>query len=309
MSEEIESIVTDENIESEEITPVETETETAPSARDLIFAQREADLLEEAGEAKPVIEEDNEPVPVIQSKYKVKINGVEEDRDIDDLVANYQKSESADRRLQQAALAQQQLNEERQQLQLERQQFEQQRAQPEARQTDATLAELRQQRKDAMEIGDVEEFDRLDEEISQHRTNLASVPVDYERVTSQASAQALNQIQYETAFDEFKSKNVDMVNDDVLYNLTMSTLNEVCKDSSSYQEAFAKTGEIMKSWIAKVSPAKPTDSSMADRHTRKESILAEPGRLNVKSAPPKEQKEETDSEIIAGMRASRGQPL
>jgi len=74
MSEEIESIVTDENIESEEITTVETET--APSARDLIFAQREADLLEEAGESKPVIDadDDNEPVPVIQSKHKVKIN-------------------------------------------------------------------------------------------------------------------------------------------------------------------------------------------------------------------------------------------
>lgn len=307
MSEEIESIVTDEEIESNEDVHVEL------SARDQIFAQREAELLEEAGD-KPdqdeVEEEDVKPAPVKPSSVKVKINGVEEERSLDDLVASYQKSESADRRLQQAALVQQQVEQERQQLQMERQQFDQDRQQsqkPVA--VDTTINDLRQQRKDAMEIGDTEEFDRLDEEISQYRTSQSQTAVDYERLTSEASAKALNQIQYNNALNVFKDENSSLFTDNVLYNMTMSTLTDVCKESSSYPQAFARTGEIMKNWISTVSTTgKPTESAMTDRETRKQSIQAEPGRLNVKSAPPKAPKEETASDIIANMRKSRGLP-
>jgi hypothetical protein len=295
--------------EPEPTTPETTEPEPRQTERERIIANREAALLEEAGERPDEDEDEPEPKPEPRKTIKVKIDGVEEDKTIDELVKNYQKAESGDRRLQQAAAELRRLEEDRQRLQEERQAFEAERTAPPPPPAvpDDDLDQLRLQRKDALEIGDYDEFDRLDEAINSRRG--ASV-VNQEQITQQATKQALNQIQYETALEHFRSVNPKLIEDEVLYNISMSTFNNMCKESTTYVEAFAKTERLMKDWIGSVAQGETSaDTAMTDRIDKKKAIRQEPGRLNVKSAPPPAEKEETASEVIANMRRARGLPV
>ncbi|MDD5084199.1 MAG: hypothetical protein PHT88_04730 [Candidatus Moranbacteria bacterium] len=295
-------------------TPDPQEAEQPVSARDLIQAKREAELLEEVAE-KPELPQDSDDAGPVKApgRVKVKIDGVEEERSLDDLVKHYQKSESGDRKLQQAALLAKQVETERLQLAAERQLFEAERQAPRTQEaepagrSDTDLDELRVQRRDALEIGDYDEFDRLDEEINRARSQASVNP---EQITRAATEQVRNQLQYEAAFEQFKNDNYTLMSDDVLYNLSMSTFTTMCKESASYGEAFAKTERVMKDWIGSVAQAQgPVDTAMTDRIDKKKAIPAEPGRLNARSAPPTASKEETASEIIMNMRKARGLPV
>ena len=314
MSEEIESTVTGDEIVNQEVDEiVNQETIETPklSARDAIFANREGQLLEEVEEAK----EEKTELPVIEQanpdKVKVKIDGVEEERSIDDLIRSYQKSEAGDRRLQLAAQELKRVEDERLRLDQERQQFEQERQQRpiESKEPDATLEDLKLLRREALEIGDYDEFDRLDEEVNSYRISKSKPQYDEKQIITAAKEQALTQIQYESALEAFKNENKLLFQDNVLYNITMSTFNNMCQESSTYQEAFDKTGRLVKEWIGSVAPDKQGVSAMTDRVERKQSIPDEPGRLNAKSTPPPAKKEETASDIITNMRKARGLPV
>jgi len=191
-------------------------------------------------------------------------------------------------------------------LAAERAQLEALRQTPQIQEPDKTLAELRQARREALEIGDYDSFDELDQQIDQYRNQA----VDTNTIVQQVTAQTKQQIDYDNALNQFVSRNNLIVNDNVLYNIAMKTFENQCANSATYQEAFSKTEQAMNEWIGKLAPgAAQVDKSMTERVEKKKTIPSEPGRLSVKSAPPSATKEETASEIIANMRRSRGLPV
>jgi len=317
MNEDNENIIVGSEGQTE--SGAEEKESTEPSARDLIFSSREKELLEEVGSLQDDPGEKIEPEDEPEKKQvvKVKIDGIEEEKNITDIeatVREYQKYMSADKRLQQAALEQKRLEEERGAIEQARLQLNEQLIAQNSlhdSKNDVALNELIAARRDAMEIGDYEEFDRLDEQISNHRISQSKVDTDkiLQEASSVATNRAVNQIQYESAFNQFKADNADLLGDETLFNMTMATFNNLCRESTSYQEAFAKTGTMMKNWISGIAPKSNNDDAMATRLERKQSIPAEPGRLNKKSTLPPAEKEETASDIVMNMRKARGLPI
>jgi len=271
-----------------------------------IAANRERQLLEEFGEDKK-----EEPVPAKQ-KVKVKIDGKEEEKDLDDIVSTYQKSVAADRRLQEASEKQKQLEQEWYLLQQAKSEWEKERNKPlvdEKEQGKAEVIpidELKLRRREAMEIGDYEEFDRLDEEIANLRYK-PSKEIDEDKIKQEASQTALDKIAYNDAYEKFKSSNEDLLTDRVLYQVTSDTFNQIVTQSKSYQEAFDTTAKLVREWVNGLTPQKQ-EETMADRVEKKKSIPNEPGRLNVKNTLQPE-KEETPSDVIRNMRKARGLPV
>jgi hypothetical protein len=294
MSDDIESTPTGDEIEQ----AVETE-------RDRINNNREQELMNELAEGGDAVAAETQDAIVEEPKpqtLKVKIDGLEEEVSIDELVKNYQKSESGDRRLQQAHQERQQLDQERQQLEQLRQQVTQQ--QPAQR--NESLDELLSQRRDAMEIGDYEEFDRLDEEIATARNSGVK-----ESVTNEAVQQIRIQADYERELQSFAERNQRIVADPVLYNMAMATLRNVCATSTTYAQAFEATEQAMNGWLERVAPSQvqqPVDD-MANREARKQSIPQQPTGRNARTAQEPVEREQTPQEIIAGMRKARGLPV
>jgi len=298
---------------SEAIDPTELggEIEThIPSDRELIYQKRDAELLGDGVESTPEPEKTIEKEKTIEppQSVKVKIDGIEEEKSLEELVRHYQKSESGDRKLQQAAIEQQRLAEERRQLEEERLALQELARKPVTSEPDPDIEELKVKRREAMEFGDYEAFDQFDEAINNARLKKTQPSIDVDSITQNATQTVRQQMQYESAYISFANENKSLISDPTLYNLTMGTFNEMCKESNSYQEAFEKTGKAMKDWIGSVSPAK-VDTAMTDRQAKKDTIQAEPGRVNARSTPPPAKKEETASDIIAEMRRSRGLPV
>lgn len=262
-----------------------------------IAANREKELIDE-------FESEPEPEPI--KKVKVKIDGVEEEKDLDEIISVYQKTGAADKRLQEASLKQKQLDEEWAALQQAKATFEKEYAEKQNVNPPVDISELKSKRREALEIGDYEEFDRLDEEIASLRYKPAK-EVDAEKIKQEASQSALDKIEYNNAYEKFKSTNEDLLNDNVLYRITSETFNNVVSQSKTYQEAFDTTEKLVREWVNNLTPTKQ-DNTMAERVERKKSIPSEPGRLTVKNTLP-EEKEESVSDVIKNIRKARGLPV
>jgi hypothetical protein len=274
--------------------PIETE-------RDRINDRREQELLNEVAESG-ASDETAEQSTVSADKpqvLKVKIDGLEEEVPLDELIKNYQKSESGDRRLQQAAHERQQLEQERQELE----QLRQQVAQP---QTNESLEELLLQRRDAMEIGDMEEFDRLDAEIYAERNQEVK-----HSVISEATQQIRVQAEYETELQRFVDRNQRFTSDPVLNDMAMATFKQACATSTTYAQAFEATEQAMNGWLERIAPSSNAQQidDMTNRAARKQAIPQQPTGRTARTAPEPVDREETPQEIIAGFRKSRGLPV
>ena len=308
------------------------EPEPQLSERELICQRLEAEQLKEMGIDPPEPPEETlpEPEPIPEPSktepVKVKIDGVEEEKTLEELVRHYQKSESGDRKLQQAALMQQQLEQERQLLEEDRQRARQEHAAMLEEQKLLASAkaveppepeepsELEAKALEALEYGDYAEYLKLQKQMLAPQASQPSQEIDVAGIAQQAAKEARLQIEYENAEKNFFDANKHLQSDEILYRLTVSTFNTMCAESKSYQEAFEKTGKAMSDWIGSVSPqpqpaAITVDTAMTDRQAKKDSIQAEPGRANARSAPPPATKEETASEIISNMRKARGLPV
>jgi hypothetical protein len=317
IQEEAPELVLPEESSGQEADRPEPKPDVKLDERERIALQRELEVLAESG-GEEGAEDDNkegdtDPGQNVKAetppKIKVKVDGEEREVDLDKVLASYQKGETGDKRLKEAAEERQRLQFERQQLEIERQQLEalRQQKQPEPENSDATYEELKKQRKLALEIGDTDEFERIDEEISRFR--VASIPNPNDIVEA-ATQRAIRQIQYNSALEDFKAKNTSIVSDPVLYNVSMSTFEEMCKSSLTYQEAFEKTGKVMKEWIDGIAgQEKASNATMATRQARKDTIPNEPGRVNARTSPPPAQKEPTASDIVNEMRQARGLPV
>jgi len=284
--------------------------------RDRIAENYEKNLLVESGKAEPEarpqteqIEQPSSSNDVDQSEpetpqpqlIKVKIDGEEKEITIEELTRNYQKTTTADKRLQQAAEERKRLAEERQELLELRKQTAPQPQEPDR------LTQLIQIRKEALKQGNVDLFEQADAEIANERLQQVSKQsIDADALTQRIYTELNTKLEYENAHSKFLESNKAIANNQMLYNLAMQQLNAVCQDETieTYEQAFKEVERQLQEITTAITPK--TDIQ-TDRQALKSTIPNSTGRATARTAPPATVKEETPQDVIAEMRRARGQ--
>lgn len=276
--------------------------------------KREAEILAESGEdasdeSDEAVEEPTDDEEVVQEEtekepmVKVKVDGEEQELPLSEVIKNYQKEATADKRLREAA-------EERHRLEQLRNEIEQERSKPVEEEqlpdndADLTDAERIAAAFDNLSYGTDDEKAEASRELKAllGRSDNPTIPV--EQITQQAAQQAIYQMQYQEAEKRFLEGYQDIVSDPTLYQMAANEYSKQLQNAETYEQAFTAAGDAVRQWKDKlIGGASKTSSRME----LKQNLPKEPNKLGsrVESAPV--EKEETPSDIIAAMARARGQ--
>jgi len=250
--------------------------EDAEANPDLVDVQDEDhDKLTEVTE--DVAETEDKVVPQ-EKKYKIKVNGQDREYTEAELIERAQKAESADQRFQEAA----QLKREAEEL---RQAPPKDPVKPEVEEN--YLAEARR-----LQMGSEEEAAEVIKRLTQ-RPSLNEADVNRkidERLT------------FTTSVERFKTEYPELFSDTYLSRLVASRDDELVKagDKRSYYDRYKAIGDEIREWAGKVKPVNT-------KQERKASITTLPTANVRQSGGQEEDKEESTSDVIAGMAKTRGQ--
>ncbi|MGH8472747.1 MAG: hypothetical protein ACREVJ_09915, partial [Gammaproteobacteria bacterium] len=256
-----------------------------------------------------------EPEQADSSKRRVKVDGEDIEVTDDELVREYQKGRTADRRLEQAAQARKDLEAERAQIAAERAELERMRAQPQAAAGDAEGGSQATPIDDADNRTIYEALVSGDEEaalnaIKQLRSGRPEAATNATEIASQVR----RQIAWEAAQGKFTNEYQDIIADPLLREIAANTLTETLKTAKSYDQAFQEAGDRTRAWVRGVGGTQqdavgqpPTDPGLADKQTRKERI-DNPTAINARAAGKPQEQAETPRDVIKQMRESRGLP-
>lgn len=259
---------------------------------------------------------DPEPEPETKEEtILVKIDGEEVEKPLSEVVKSYQKDSTNGKRMEENAL-------ERKRLEKDRTDFEQEKASfkapaPKPVELNENYVDELSAALDDLSLGDDEEKEaaalKLKELLSERGDNPA---IPSEALISEATRQATKNVRMEIDYDNAQNKFVndypDIVNDTVLKGMFDKKLDEVIPYSITFDEAFEKAGAEVRQWKTELlkgyvkEDPKPT---VSDKVALKERLPREPvsaGRTAVKAPAAKP---ETTQDVIARMRADRGQPL
>ena len=294
-------------------------------AMEAVAATRLKDLEEETGQtlgAAPEGEEDSEQTAPA-SKRKVKVDGQELEVTDDDLVREYQKGRTADRRLELAADERKRNEAESAKLAADRAEFERTRAVAGGPAKPAGSAEQDSQ---ATPFGD-DEAKKLYEDLVSGDEDAAVKAIKKLTQTQtqgrpaeaippeQIAARVRQQIQWEDAQGAFAKDYSDIIADPLLSQIASNTLAETLKTSQSYDQAFREAGDRTRAWVrgARGGPAQaeggrpPPDPGQAEKLARKERI-DNPTAINARAAGKPQETVASPSQVIKEMRQARGLP-
>jgi hypothetical protein len=294
------------------------ESEKPKSKRDLameaIDASRKRDLDVElgtaaAGEVDP--DEQREP-----AKRRVKVDGDEFEVDDEDLVREYQKGRTADRRLEQAAVERKQIEAERVALAAERAEWARSQAAGGTRAASASDGgsqatafgeddEPAKEIYEALVSGDEDTAVAAIKKLTAGRQDQAIPP-------EQVAARVRQQIAWEDAQAQFAQDYQDITADPLLRQIASNTLAETLKGAKSYNEAFREAGDRTRAWVRGAggsaqgggAQAQP-GPGLAERQSRKERI-DNPTAINARAAGKPQAQPETAGDVIKQMRQARG---
>lgn len=248
-----------------------------------------------------------------QMMVKTKINGVEAEIPLAEVVKSYQKDSAASKRLEEAALQKQALErraqelDERERLLNTLQATGTQQAQPSD--MDATLDEVVNAIYEGDESKTKESLRNLVNSAGRTNATQQAEPLNVNDIASQVQTQ----IEMQTAIKQFGVDFKDVVADPMLRNLADAYLDdELQTGGKSFAEALKGAGEKTRQWVQqqaaamgmKSAPERTTD----DKQSFKENLD------NVRSAKTrvsgdKNEQVPSASSVIAEMRKARGQPV
>lgn len=188
-------------------------------------------------------------------------------------------------------------------------QTQQSQAQPEPEQPIAEPLDARSIYESLM-MGDEDDGVKALEKILNSAQSAARA-VDPEAVSSYAASQALAQMQYINAQRDYAKANADLAADPDIWNAVVATTNRTAAQSQTYDEAFARAGELVREhYRAKalslgLVQESPRDD-LAAKRAAKESIDNVVGSRSTRVPAPAVENEESGSEIVAQMRKARG---
>ena len=240
---------------------------------DFSDVQEEETEETEENQEKPV-----ESVDKQQQRHKIKVNGVEKELSLGELVALAQKAEAAEEKFRQAA----QLRKEAEQAQLPREDVRQ-------GPTEDDLALAR-----ALQVGS-------EEEAAAAIARVRALPVKADDVV----IQAIDRLNFQQAIEWFRSEHKDILADEDLTSLanSMDERMRAAGDRRPYKERYKEIGE-------KISQKFGLSKSFESKQDRKASTAVRVPQASARATQAaEEESEESPSQVIAQMAKRRGQSL
>ncbi len=311
-----EAIQEDVSEEVVEETVVETDIKQNDDRADAIEAlasQREAEILAESGKQVEEEAEEAEEIPTDddatpkpeepkEQLVKVKIDGEELELPISEVVKGYQKDATASKRLDQAA-------HERQELEQLHADIEARTKQEEAKEEqlstddDLTVAEKISTALDDMAVGSDEERLAAANALQELFGRGDNPTINVDEIAQQAAQQTRLQMQYDNAQQQFANDYQDIVSDPTLHQMATNVLNDAIPKSQTYEEAFKTAGDTIRQWRDNLTGT----TTVSDKVALKQRLEQEPNKIGSRAEPTPKQKPETPADIIAAMKAARGQ--
>lgn len=253
------------------------------------------------------------------TKVKIKVDGVEQEIAVADLVRGHQKATAADKRLEDAAfanrLAQQTLIEAREEA-----------ARIRAQNSDTGNAGDEQQAslsgKDAItsamsliyEGNQEEAAGILDAEINRRVAEKSGATVD----TAQLAAQIKTDLSWDAALGAFNRDHADIAADPELARMFQRHLNEAAQSSTTPQQAIDRATETVTGWLSKVSGKSDDDGeqrglrvdagALKQRQADKAKSDSVRSTTSIRSQSRAEPEEEYNpSKVVEEMKRARGQ--
>ena len=239
----------------------------------------------------------------------------------EELIREYQKGRTADRRLEQAAEERKSNEREATRLAAERAEFERTRAAG----GPAKPAGAAEEDSQATPIGDEADADKkLYEDLVSGDEDAAVKAIKELRKGGQAeavppeelTARVRQQLRWEDAQGAFAKDYSDITADPLLSQIAANTLRETLKTSTSYDQAFREAGDRTRAWVRGIRGGSAQaggggepqpDPGQAEKLARKERI-DNPTAINARAAGKPQEKVATPSETIKEMRQARGLP-
>lgn len=246
----------------------------------------------------------------------VKVDGIEQSIPIDEARAIIQKNMAADKRLQEAALKQRQLSEWEQQLQERAQSVQQSQQLPNQGAITDELKDKAQEVVDRLYDGDTDDaVEALTDILASGRSTATP---DAEQLSSKAAEKALQTMQQrefdaevETSRQQFKQDFADIADDPYLYDMADKHTITLMQQHPDWKptQVINEAGRLTREWVTTIrsnGAGQPTSRSQ-----RKEQLVGMPRSQSSQSyqPPPKDNYPKSPEEVIAEMRAARGQAV
>lgn len=309
----------------EDVPEVETETGIEPSNNprvddiERIAAENHRRMTEELGikEEETEVKQDPEQTQTIEPhlldeealanmRVKTKVDGIEEEHSIADLVKSYQKDSAASRRLEEASRKQRELEErEAELLAREAALTKPSTTDQPPLERDAILSEALSALYEGDEEKTKEAFGKL---FAERET---ATPQHEKTVDPVAIANEVRErIKFEDALDQLKADYPHIIADPYLVQVADAYLAKELADGKDITEAMKESGKKTQEWLEQKLPGTKTLDGKADKLERKKSLD------NITAANVKQGREDAETEtspqaassVIAEMRKARGLP-
>ena len=263
-----------------------------------IAERREEELRKEIGESveslytatqNAQIEPEHEPEPVKEEepKYRVKIDGEEQEVPLSEILRGYQKDSAASRRLEDAARRQKELDEREERL---REQEARLSNVPDTQEDEETATDTGAFL-DALYEGDREKAEKLLKDLGIGRRTATQEQIN----PAEVAALVKQQIAVDGAFEMFKRDFQDVLGDPYLVKIADQFLDEARASGTPEAEAIIQAGNKTRDWVKQFAPApaQSQDTSRADKLHRKEGMTRMPTANAARSGTQAPMDEET----------------
>lgn len=291
--------VTEQEQEQNELDPYEQIAAAAEAHRN---QEEEQQQEQPAAQEQPAVDQQIEAADITQQRVKVKLEGVEEEVEIKDLIAGYQKNSVASKRLNEAT---QKLREADEVLAKAREQAAQSGGDTAKEESAVDIAK---QAVESLLDGDADAAAEILAKLT-GRGEASTQKVDEEAV----AVRVRQQLDRDSALTKFEQEFSDIVADPYLADLANDRLREQLTEKQAIGEQIdleaelKASGEFVRDWLKSKGVAPSTEQSSTtvnERVARKQGLDSTPV-LNASAGSATEQAE-TASSIIEEMRKERG---
>lgn len=239
-------------------------------------------------------------------RVKTKVDGIEEEHSIADLVKSYQKDSAASRRLEEASRRQREIEAREADL-LAREAALTQHTEKPSQERDAILSEAVSALYEGDEEKTKEAFGKLFAE-RETATTQQEKPIDPAVIANDVR----EQIRFESALEQLKEDHPNIVADPYLIQVADAYLSSEMEDGKDIAEAMRLAGVKTQEWLQqKLSGTKTPDNKTDEKLERKKALD------NLQAANIKQGREDAETEtspqaasnVIAEMRKARGLPV
>lgn len=240
-------------------------------------------------------------------RVKAKVDGIEEERSIADILKTYQKDSAASKRLEQAAARQAELDQREAELAIREQALTNLNAAKPASTDNLSVSDdAVGQVVTALYDGDEEKTKQaLKELFAQRPPAIATQPIDPAVIAEQVR----QRIKTDEAMQNFGATFTEIVADPVLAQVADTYLAKELQDGVELNEALTKAGNATREWIKAKTPVVNPQAN-TDRVVRKSELDNVPA-ASLKSGNPETpiDGENVASDAIKEMRKARGLPV